>query len=240
MNYLDVQRLEAVDAAAFQRRDPYPWVNPAGLLTEAGHRRLLETLPDLSLFTFVANQQRRDGQPSHDRYALDYHRRLPVAQAWHEFVDELQGATYRRFLRRMLGRGSFTMGFHWHYTPQGCSVSPHRDAKRKLGSHIFYLNTGVDWDPNWGGQTLILDDGGGGDGNSNPIFEDFQRVIASDALGNSSLLFANRKNAWHGVSEIRCPADRFRKVFIVVIDDLVLGLRRRIAGRLRGENHPVY
>jgi hypothetical protein len=39
-------------------------------------------------------------------------------------------------------------------------VSPHCDSPKKLGSHIFYLNTKEDWDPSWGGETLILDDGG--------------------------------------------------------------------------------
>ena len=50
MRYLDVERLDAMDAAAFQNRRPYPWANPEGLLTEEGYRRLVETLPDASLF----------------------------------------------------------------------------------------------------------------------------------------------------------------------------------------------
>ncbi len=240
MTYLDLQRLESIDSATFQNQRPYPWVNPERLLTEVGYQRLLQTLPDVSLFTFVANRQRRDGQPSHDRYSLDYRDDLPVADAWHEFAEELKGPAYRRFLKRMLGRGSFTIGFHWHYTPNGCSVSPHRDAKRKLGSHIFYFNTEADWDARWGGQTLILDDGGRFDRDARPQFEDFERVTASEAMGNSSLLFGNRENAWHGVRAVRCPEGAYRKVFIVVIDDLLRGLRRRIIGRLRGEQAPVY
>src|SRR5262245_29093826 len=240
MNYLNLERLESVDPAFFLGREPYPWINPGGLLTEIGYQRLLQTLPDRSLFTFVANRQRRDGQPSHDRYALDYRKDLPVADAWHQLVDELSGPTYRRFLKRMLGRGSFSIGFHWHYTPQGCSVSPHRDARRKLGSHIFYFNTEADWDSSWGGQTLVLDDGGRFDDASRPKFEDFERTIASEATGNTSLLFANGQNAWHGVREVRCPEGAYRKVFIVVIDDYVRGLRRRVLGRLRGERAAVY
>jgi len=240
MNYLNLERLESVDPALFQGREPYPWINPGGLLTETGYQRLLQTLPDTSLFTFVANRQRRDGQPSHNRYALDYRKDLPVADEWHQFADELSGPAYRRFLKRMLGRGSFSIGFHWHYTPKGCSVSPHRDARRKLGSHIFYFNTQADWDSRWGGQTLVLDDDGRFDDVSRPKFEDFERAIASDAMGNTSFLFANRPNAWHGVREIRCPEGAYRKVFIVVIDDFLLGLRRRIAGRLRGERAAVY
>jgi hypothetical protein len=40
-------------------------------------------------------------------------------------------------------------------------------------------------------------------------------------FGNRSLLFARQGNSWHGVREIRCPEDRMRKVFIVVIDRYV-------------------
>jgi len=240
MTYLDLQRLESLDSAIFQNRRPYPWVNPERLLTEVGYQRLLQSLPDVSLFTFVANRERRDGQPSHDRYALDYREDLPIADAWHDFVEELNGLAYRRFLKRMLGRGSLSVGFHWHYTPQGCSVSPHRDAKRKLGSHIFYFNTQADWNPDWGGQTLILDDGGRFGRESRPTFEDFERAIASEMMGNTSLLFGNRENAWHGVREVGCPDGAYRKVFIVVIDDLFRGLTRRVIGRLRGERTAVY
>jgi len=57
----------------------------------------------------------------------------------------------------MFGRDSLSLTLHWHYAPRGCSVSPHCDAVRKLGSHLCYFNTEEDWDPSWGGQTLLLD-----------------------------------------------------------------------------------
>ena len=41
--------------------------------------------------------------------------------------------------------------FHWHYTPNGCSVSPHTDSVREHGSQLFYFNSEDDWDPAWGG-----------------------------------------------------------------------------------------
>ena len=69
------------------------------------------------------------------------------------FVAELKGPGYRRFLRRLLGAGTFDLTFHWHYTPNGCDLSAHCDAEWKLGSHIFHLNTTDDWDQGWGGQT---------------------------------------------------------------------------------------
>jgi hypothetical protein len=97
-------------------------------------------------------------------------------------------------------------------------VSPHCDARHKIGSHIFYFNTEEDWDPSWGGETLILDDGGRFDRRSAPRFDEFDRVITAPALGNCSLLFARRANSWHGVREIRCPEGAYRKVFIVVLN----------------------
>lgn len=235
MRYLDVGRLDAVDAAAFQSRQPYPWANPEGLLTEEGYRRLVETLPDASLFERFFGVPRAHDQRSHDRLALEYDRTLPISHHWHDFVAELEGGDYRRFLRRMFGRGFFRLRFHWHYTPRGCSVSPHCDAKHKMGSHIFCFNPAGEWDPAWGGQTLILDDGGRFPRASAPAFADFDTIVRADVVGNQSVLFKRQGNSWHGVEELRCPEGLFRRVFIVVIEDLVGGIRRDIKGLLTGE-----
>jgi hypothetical protein len=118
--------------------------------------------------------------------------------------------------------------FHWHWATTGNSVSPHCDRKRKLGSHIFYLNTEDDWDPAWGGETIVLDDGGRFTRNSAPEFEDFDHAIHANALGNRSFIFTRLGNSWHGVEEIRCPEGAYRKVFIAVIN------RPRLARRVRG------
>jgi hypothetical protein len=222
MRYLDIERLNALDPKAFQSQRPYPWVNPAGLLTEEGYECLRETLPDVTLFTPVFGKKRVYGQQSHDRFALEYHDGLNVAAPWKEFVAELRGKEYQQFLRQMLKTRSFELLFHWHYTPNGCSVSPHCDSKSKLGSHIFYFNSLQDWDPRWGGETLILDGGGRFSRKSAPSFEDFPRVTTGEALGNRSLLFARTEYSWHGVREICCPKDVFRKVFIVVINRYTL------------------
>lgn len=218
MTYLDLQRLNAINPVAFQSQTPYPWINPEGLLTEVGYHRLLETLPDVTLFTPLFGGNRVYGQQSHDRFSLEYRDDLDVADSWKEFVAELRGKDYQDFLRRMLGVRSFELLFLWHYTPHSSSVSPHCDSKRKLGSHIFYFNTDQDWDPAWGGETLLLDDGGGFNRKSAPHFDDFQRVTATEALGNRSLLFARTEHSWHGVREIRCSEGHLRKIFIVVIN----------------------
>jgi len=218
MRHLNETTLASLSPGTFRTRSPYPWVNPQGVLTEQSYDTLLHALPEPQLFEEHFGEARRYGQRSHDRLALEYRDDLSVPAVWHELVAELRGPTYREFLGDMLGTSGFELRFHWHYTPTGCSVSPHCDAKRKLGSHIFYFNTAADWDPAWGGETLILDDEGRFSRKSAPGFEDFSTVIRSDSLGNRSLLFRRRGNSWHGVEALRCPSGRYRKVFIVVID----------------------
>ena len=217
MRYLDLSRLNTIDPAAFQAQEPYPWINPQGLLTPEGYRNLLAHLPSQAQFTPSFGKPRAHGQHSHDRFLLAYHDSLPVAQVWKDFIAELRGPTYQNFLGRLLGTRTFALRFHWHYTPRGCSISPHCDAKDKLSSHIFYFNTEQDWDPAWGGQTLLLDDGGRFSRNSAPEIEDFDSVSASHAIGNASLLFARNGSSWHAMRPLQCPENQLRKVFIVVV-----------------------
>ena len=139
MAYLDVKRLQAIDPASFRAQTPCPWFNPEGLLTHVGYDRLREALPDVSLFTSHFGETRVYGQQNHDCFSLCYREDLPVAAPWKAFVAELRGTDYQTFTRGLIGTCSFELFFVWPYTPQGCSVSPHCDSKRKLGSHIFYF-----------------------------------------------------------------------------------------------------
>jgi hypothetical protein len=109
MTFLDEQRLDAIDPATFQHTKPYPWINPAGLLTDAGYRQLVETLPDISQFTPMFGVQRSHGQQAHDRYALEYRDDLDISPAWHAFVAELRGDRYGRGLETLFGRGRFQL-----------------------------------------------------------------------------------------------------------------------------------
>ncbi len=218
MSILDFNRLSAIDPREFQEAKPYPWMNPEGLLTADGRDQLLANLPDVSMFQQRFGVARAHGQQSHDRFTLEYQDSLSLAPCWKAFVNELNGKEYQNFLRRLFKNNALELTLHWHYTPNGCSVSPHCDAKHKLGSHIFYLNTEQDWEESWGGETVILDDEGKFDRKSAPDFDDFKKATVSKATGNYSLLFARKGNSWHGVREIQCPNDRMRKVFIVVIN----------------------
>ncbi len=218
MSYIDYERLEDLDPEAYRSTHPYPWANPEGILRPEAYETLYENLPDLSLFARHFGVQRKAGQQPHDRYTLEYRSGLALPRPWQEFVEELKAERYRRALCRLVGVRKLELNFHWHYTPNGCSVSPHCDSRRKLGSHIFYFNTEKDWDASWGGETVILDDHGRFDTRSAPRFEDFDDARSSLALGNYSLLFSRKGNSWHGVREIQCPPGRMRRVFIVVLN----------------------
>ena len=235
MQFLDYQRLESIDPKSFQQTDPYPWINPAGLLTDAGYDRLLNNLPALEQMTPMFGIQRSHGQRAHDRYALEYSDDLNIDDSWHQFVAELKGDRYQKFIRQMFGRGRFQFNFHWHYAPRGASVSPHCDATRKLGSHIFYFSSPENWHPDWGGDTLILDDGGRFSRKSAPDFKDFDHAYAGESMGNYSLLFQRQERSWHGVREITCPEGYYRKVFIVVINDKLRATIKRTVSRLKAE-----
>lgn len=236
-DFLDTEALGSLDAQAFRAQKPYPWINPAELISADGYARLCRQLPEVSDFARHFGEPRQHGQTPHDRYALEYAKSLNLAPDWHAFVAELRGPEYTAFLRRMLGTRGFELRFHWHYTPAGCSVSPHCDNQSKLGSHIFYFNTEDEWDPRWGGETLVLDDDGRFNRASAPAFDDFDRITATQALGNRSLLFMRNGNSWHGVRELSCPPGYLRKVFIVVIEKRSLGL---LAGRLLGRRAAAY
>ena len=218
MGYIDFDRLEQIDEKAYQAQRPFPWSNPEKLLTDEGFERLYETLPDISIFASSAGVQRKNTQASHDRFMLEYRDEVSLSEPWREFMAELQGRRYRENLSRLMDNSSMVLNFHWHYTPNGCSVSPHCDSVRKLGSHIFYFNKQEDWDPAWGGETLILDDGGRFNPKSAHGLAEFERQIPSQAIGNRSLIFSRTDRSWHGVGEITCPPGHYRKVFIVVIN----------------------
>ncbi len=233
MSYLNFERLEAIDAAAFQAQTPFPWINPQGALTDDGRQRLVDTLPDVAKLGQSFGVKRWYGQQSHDRYAAEYTEDFDVAAPWKDFFTELCSDRYRAFVRRLLGIEHFDINCHWHYAPTGGSVSPHCDARRKHGSHVFYFNTEDDWDPAWGGQTVVLDDHGVGNHGSSPGFEDMDCVAESQAVGNYSLLFKRGEHSWHGVRAVTCPPERLRKVFIVVFNRVTPMVRiRRLFGGL--------
>ena len=210
MQYLNIEKLRSLSRDAFLATEPYPFYNTEGLLTGQGFQDLLHNMPPLESFGEIFGKERRAGQAPHDRYSLEYTPETEVPGPWKEFIGELCSDDYRHEIERLLGARKVEFRFHWHYTPTGCDVSPHCDARREHGSHLFYFNSEEDWKPEWGGSTLVLDDG-----------------------GRLSYASAPTDHAWHAVRPIRCPEDRLRKVFIVVVnpDNLFWKVRDRIVGK---------
>lgn len=217
--YLNMAVLDAIDPAKFQAQQPFPYVNPQYFILEDRYTGLLENMPELSCFNAFFGKQRKHGQRSHDRYILDYERGMRLAPQWRDFVEELCGDDYRKFVCRLLNVSNIRFRFHWHFTPNGGEVSPHCDSKGKIGSQIFYLNTENDWEWDWGGETVVLDDGGRIAADNAPAFEDFDNAYPAETRDNRSLLFGRRGNSWHGVRRINCPENYYRKVFIVVFEE---------------------
>ncbi|MGA2083912.1 MAG: 2OG-Fe(II) oxygenase [Terracidiphilus sp.] len=218
MNYLNLECLQRLSAEAFQSRQPYPWVNFEHVLTPEGYERLRETLPSVEGFDRQVGIKRAYGQGPHDRFLLHYHSGLGIAEPWREFIAELQGPVYQEFLRRMLGPRTFIPTFEWYYAWEGCAVSPHCDAARKLATHIFYFNTADDWDSSWGGEILILDSERRFPTHSGPSFDQLKVAASIEPRGNGSLLFERTKHSWHGVRPLRCPTGKLRRLFLITIN----------------------
>jgi hypothetical protein len=233
MNYIDFEKLAQIDTEDFTAVKPYPYVNPEGLLTPEGYQALLENMPDQSLFVQKFGYKRKSGQAPHDRYSLEYTPDTPVSGPWKEFIVELRSDAYRGEIARLLGAKKPEFRFQWHYTPNASDVSPHCDATREHGSHLFYFNSEESWDPAWGGATLALDDGGQLNFKSAPTLDAFDREIELEFMGNVSALMKRTDHSWHAVRGIDCPEDKLRRIFIVVVnpDSLFWKTRDRIVGK---------
>jgi|SRR3989344_259069 len=237
MSMLNLGILAAISPGSFQSTAPYPFANPQGLIADTAYRALLATMPDIALFEKSFQVQRAYGQKPHDRFELKYRTDLPVSPEWHAFVAELEGPQYCAAIARLLGTRRFSMRFQWQYSFHGCSVSPHCDSENKLGSHIFYFNTPTDWKEEWGGETLVLDDGSALDCRSAPELSAFRIVQASETIGNRSFLFMRTAHSWHAVNELTSPEGVMRKIFTIVFErklsffqKIVLRARRVVSG----------
>jgi len=221
MNYLNLECINAVSASAFQLQKPYPWAQMQDTLTPEGWNKLRATLPDMTKFQQMVGVKRGYGQEPHNRGILHYREGLALAEPWKAFIAELRGKEYESFLRRMLGLAPgnrIILTMEWYYAWQGCSVSPHCDARRKLATHIFYFNTENDWDPDWGGEILILDSEKRFATHSGPSFDELKTAAMLEPWGNESLFFQRTQHSWHGVRPLQCPPGKLRRLFLITVN----------------------
>ncbi|MBC7931133.1 MAG: 2OG-Fe(II) oxygenase [Rubrivivax sp.] len=230
--FIDYELLGSFPVDGFKEREPFPWSNLHGFLTPGGFRALCEEFPPLELFEYHNNIQRAYGQRSHNRHYLAYessiyhkedaggggivrHDRLPAA--WQRFMDELETSErYHDFVRQTLDTDAFNTRYAWHVGSNGSEVSPHVDAPEKLGTHIIYFNTSDEWNPAWGGATLVL--GGKRTDAMNPDFADFTTRDEARIVDNHSFLFKNTPASWHGASALTCPPGSYRRLFNVIFE----------------------
>ncbi|MDA8174872.1 MAG: 2OG-Fe(II) oxygenase [Nitrospiraceae bacterium] len=240
MPFLNYERMGGVPDGEFRNRKPYPWVNIEGGLTAEGFDQLRGSMPDASLFEKWESVRRAHGQGYHDRYILHYKPGVPLSKPWQDFLAEIKGPGYDAFVRRMLGLPSdkkLVLTLEWYYGWQGCAVSPHCDAMRKLATHIFYFNTEEDWKTEWGGNILIMDDGGKLHRHSGPSFDDLAVAASLDPRGNGSLFFMRTEHSWHGVRPLESPPGPLRKLFIITVNQVNYQVIWR---RLRGKDPDGY
>jgi len=228
---LSPERLAALAAGRTHQEAPFRHATLDGLLSPEGFERLQAEYPSLELFERHVGLPRRFGQASHDRLYLEletslYHRGETSAPGvialgdlsavWQQFIEQLRAEPYCRAVLGLLGARAATLRFTWHVAFTGCSVSPHRDAREKLGTHLFYFNTEREWSADWGGSTLLF--GRRTTATMNPGFDQFESATAAPFLGNQSLIFRNQRAAWHGMKPLSAPAGCYRKIFAVVFD----------------------
>jgi hypothetical protein len=218
MNYLNREVLENLPAEKFKKTQPYPYVHIDRSLTPEGYEALRASLPGVEQFDKHVGMKRGHGQMPHNRYMLHYKAGLALPRPWQEFLDELRGDYYQQFLRRLLGHKTYIPTFSWHYAWEGCSVSPHCDAARKRATHIFHFNDEREWQPSWGGETLILASHQPLPTHSAPKFDELTVAAGHGPAGNGSLLFQRTPHSWHGMKPLACPPGQLRKIFSVTLN----------------------
>ena len=140
MNYLNYRSLENISAQAFRQQQPYPYAEIEGALTDEGFERLRQALPDVALFDRHVGLQRGYGQAGHDRYMLHYVPGLEVPEPWQEFIAELHGEAYQRFLRAMLGRRKFILSMGLALRLAGDAPSRRTAMPRARSQAIFSIS----------------------------------------------------------------------------------------------------
>lgn len=205
MKFLNTKTLDAISESDFSQREPFPWVNPQGALTDEGYRMLAKEPIDPALFEKDYGRIRAYAFDAHNRYRLHYPAHLArYPDVWKEFIREIHSPYYRNFLSRLFGVDDFLIRIEWHYSVEEGAVSPHLDGPNTIGAHLFYFLPEGEWNAQWGGETLVLVPRHPIPKNVSPSFDDFTATPV-ESRGNRSLLFRNTPHSWHGVRNISAP-----------------------------------
>ena len=229
--FINTKVLESFSNRDFKVRKPYPWQNFHQFLTPDGFAALYRDFPSLDCFEQHNGIARAYNQRPHNRYYLAYessiyqtataetgiirHQDLPPT--WQAFIEELErSSAYRRLLKTAFSVADYRIRYAWHLGFNGSEVSPHVDSPDKIGTHILYFNTQEDWQPEWGGDILVLN--GKQTAKMNPDFTDFAQATPVQISGNQSFFFKNSQDGWHGVKPLTCPSSAYRRLFNIIIE----------------------
>lgn len=228
------KNLESSLSSRDEKPDEFFWAKFPRFVPDGFYNMLCSDYPDISLFDKHVGISRGPQRP-HDRYYLALNwgpyaakrrtlfpkgviKKRNLHKSWRHFINQLEGVEYRSFVSDILQTSNFQLRFAWHMGFSGAEVSPHVDAPSKLGTQIFYFNREGEWDPAWGGQTVLL--GGLQKHIENPEFEDFSYANNASNIGNTSLVWRNSPLAWHGVRPLEAPEGHYRKIFTVIFDSI--------------------
>ncbi|MDQ3258049.1 MAG: 2OG-Fe(II) oxygenase [Acidobacteriota bacterium] len=232
--FINYELLENFAPNVFLSKPPYPWHDFHRFLTPEGFAALYENFPPLDVFEVHSDMERVYGQRPHNRYYLAYEesvyaraqagngnkgtvKQANLPEAWRMLMDEFETSErYRNFIKRLFQVSEFQVRYAWHVGVTNSEVSPHVDGDKKIGTHIFYFNTSEDWNPAWGGATLVL--GSKLTSAMNPDFNDFTAAEAAQITDNHSFLFRNGPHSWHGVKPLTCPEGSYRRLFNVIFE----------------------
>ncbi|MDF7676493.1 hypothetical protein PT286_07060 [Neisseriaceae bacterium ESL0693] len=251
--FFNVEVLRSYSPEVFNAVHPFPHHLFKNILLPEAFDELYQDFPSLNLFEKHVNLIRgKSGQRPHNRYYMAYERSIyhnkrhgladsavgvatmdNLPPVWQRFMQEIfTSEDYRLFLMRLLGCApdEYKIRYAWHVGETDSEVSPHVDSPDKIGTHIFYFNTRDDWHLEWGGSILALGDKKVPQ--TNPDISDFGQIQSFDIRDNSSFLFKNTGNGWHGVEKLTCPANHYRRLFNVIVqkkhDDRKHGLKKII------------
>ena len=204
---------------------PHKWF--VNFVKEDVHKELLEHWPNTKLFQDEGNEKpRKHGQRNHIRKFMCYANYTPnkmlqkfmidtknIPEVWQQFVEYIMtDKEYDAFLKHTLQINDYKLRLDWHLTQSGLDVSPHTDSNTKYGSHLFYFMP-KGWNEMMGGNTVFYKDKQIEAMNPEP--KDFAEQRAYSVMGNTSLLFKNTPDGWHGVVQVDSHLNR--QIFNVVV-----------------------
>ena len=190
-----------------------PHLHIKQFINNEDYETLLEQYPDDSLFKDEIPESRKHGQRPHCRrlmvvktgkespYFDPYIKSInDLPFVWQTLLAELKSKDYKEFMCDLLKIKDFRIRFDFHRTQSGLDVSPHVDSIGKYASHLLYFMP-KGWKEEYGGSTIFYR--GRKVNKMNPEPTDFEESKSYPTSGNTSLIFKNVPEGWHGITEVK-------------------------------------